>query len=64
VNDALAILGSLGGITAFLGAVWVVVRAVVRQSAATRDNTAAVEQLSSQLRDYGERIARLEGARP
>jgi hypothetical protein len=64
------ILGSLGGIVAFIGAVWVVVRAIARNVRATEDNTKATDGLASEMRDlrgvvngHGERIATLEGWR-
>lgn len=66
----LTVMGALGGITAFLGAVWVVVRAIFRQSSVTRDNTDAVTELSGHVKDLSrefhglaERVARLEGER-
>jgi flagellar biogenesis protein FliO len=67
-NDVLAVLGSLGGIIAFVTAVIVVVRGIFRQVQATDDLTRAVRELRDtltaqdrRLNDYGERIARLEG---
>jgi hypothetical protein len=65
----LAVLGSLGGVVAFVGAVWVVVRAIFRQSGATKDNTEAVDRLTSsvdkmngEFHHLSERVSRLEGA--
>lgn len=62
------ILGSLGGIVAFVGAVWVIVRAILRNVSATEDNTKATSELSHEMRElrtivngHGERIAALEG---
>ena len=63
-----AVLGSLGGIVAFVGAMWVIIRAVFRNISAVEDNTDAVRQLTQRLDKHddmfmvqGERIARLEG---
>lgn len=62
------ILGALGGVVAFIGAVWIIVRAVFNQSNVTKENTMAVQELnrtvrelSAELHRQGERIARLEG---
>jgi len=63
-----AVLGSLGGVVAFCGAMWVVVRAVFKNINAVEDNTDAVKKLTERLDKHddlfvsqGERIARLEG---
>jgi len=65
-----AVLGSLGGIVAFAGAMWVIIRAVFRNINAVEDNTDAVKKLTERMdkhdgmfMSYGERIARLEGRR-
>lgn len=64
----LSILGSLGGIVVFIGAVFAVVRAVFSLTGATKDNTQALKELSDEVHrlgsvqgDHGERLARLEG---
>lgn len=64
------VLGSLGGVVAFIGAIWVIVRAIMRNVSATEDNTTATQNLSGEMRElrtvvngHGERIARLEGWR-
>lgn len=66
-----AILGSLGGITAFVTAVVFMVRSIVRQVGATEDNTAAlkdlkdsVRELKAELSGHETRISRLEGSEP
>jgi hypothetical protein len=64
------VLGSLGGVVAFSGAVWVIVRAIARNVQATEENTKATQGLSAEMREmrtvvngHGERIASLEGWR-
>lgn len=61
------ILGSLGGVTAFIGGVFIIVRGVVHQTQVTRDNTAAldrltrtIEKLDGVVDDHTTRIVRLE----
>ncbi len=62
-----AILGSLGGVTAFLGAIAVIVRAISRQVGATESNTRAlldlkttVQKLDSTVDDQNVRLVRVE----
>lgn len=64
----LAVLGSLGGITAFITGTFFVVRGLFAQASATRTNTVAVnklteeiEKLDDRLDTHAERIAKLEG---
>lgn len=64
-----AILGSLGGVAAFLGAMFVVVKAIFKQVRTTEDNTQAliglretIGKLDVLVDDHAQRIARLEGA--
>lgn len=77
MSVVLTILGALGGVVVFGGAVWTVIRAIFKQVGATEDNTKALHDLQrtveslngrlndqdGRLHDHGERIARLEGAR-
>jgi hypothetical protein len=67
MNTVLAILGSLGGIAAFFGAVFVVVRAIFRQVRATEDltrateaNTRALNEIRHIVDDHTVRLAVLE----
>lgn len=65
--DVLGILGALGGLVVFVGAVVTVARGIFRQIAATEANTAALGELTGTLKDHETRIARIEGregARP
>lgn len=71
MRDAPNLLGALGGVVVFLGGVWAIVRGIIRQTDATRDNTAAIQQLTGKVdklgdtvSGHGQRIARLEGRRP
>lgn len=71
MNDALAVLGALGGAAAFLGALFVVIRGIFKEVSAIDNNTAAlnslreaVSSLDVRLTDQGERISRLEGRVP
>jgi hypothetical protein len=64
------VLGSLGGVVAFIGAIWVIVRSILRNVTATEENTKATNNLAGEMRElrtivngHGERIARLEGWR-
>lgn len=70
MSTVLGILGALGGLSAFAGAVAVIGRSIVRQVHATEDNTKALQELSGKLGridatvgQHGERIARLEGTK-
>jgi hypothetical protein len=65
---ALYVLSSIGGATAFIAAVWTVIRTVTGQVSATEDNTRAVRELSDNLmglkntvNDQGRDIAWLKG---
>lgn len=64
----LAILGSLGGVTAIVSALWVVIRAAFHLVNEVDHNTDTLETISTQvtaidhkLDSHAERIARLEG---
>lgn len=68
MNTTVEILGSLGGLVAFVVAVVAVFRGVFGQVQATRDLTAAVRelrmaitQLDGKVDGHAERISRLEG---
>jgi hypothetical protein len=70
LNTTLAVIGALGGLTAFGAAVWAVVRSIAKQVGATKDNTEAVKELTRKLDaldgkvdEHSTRIARLEGWR-
>lgn len=45
----LAILGSLGGIVAFIGGVWVIARGLFKLVASTDDNTTVLQELSGKM---------------
>lgn len=71
MSSALAVLGALGGAAAFLGALFVVIRAVFKEVSAIDNNTtalnalrASVDSLDVRLTEQGERISRLEGRVP
>lgn len=55
--NVLIILGSLGGVATFAGAVYVVLRGAFAQAAAIKANTAAVEKLTEQLQAQDEDLA-------
>ena len=62
-----AVLGSLGGVVAFLGAIAVIVRSISRQVSATESNTralnelkATVQKLDSTVDDQNVRLVRVE----
>lgn len=66
----LSVLGALGGLAAFLTALWFVVRAIIRETQAVEDNTKALTTLTDEVKrinliqtSHGERIATLEGWR-
>lgn len=66
--NPLLVLGALGGVVAFLGSVWAVLRGIFKQIDATQDNTAAVNRLiermdraDTRLNEHDVKIARLEG---
>lgn len=70
MTTAEGIMGALGGLTAFAGLIWVVVRATAGRVRSIDDNTAAVRALTTKLdglastvSDQGTRLARLEGSR-
>lgn len=45
MNPAVLILSSLGGIVSFVGGIFLVVRAILKNVNATKENTAALENL-------------------
>lgn len=47
--NILIVLGSLGGVATFAGAVYVVLRGAFAQAAAIKANTVAVEKLTAKL---------------
>src|SRR5260221_5484930 len=62
-----AVLGSLGGVVAFLGAIAVIVRSISRQVSATESNTKALNELKdtvvkldSTVDDQNVRLVRVE----
>jgi hypothetical protein len=68
MSTSLAILGGLGGLVVFVGAVFTVIRGIFRQVGATEANTKALTELSGQIKgtdhrlgDHETRISRLEG---
>lgn len=68
MSTALAVVASLGGVLALVGAMVTVVRAIFRQVAATEELTRAVRDLrvsmnrnEERISALGERLARLEG---
>ena len=56
MSTALAILASLGGLVVFVGAVWTIVRAVIRQSEATKANTAALKENTEAIKKLDKRV--------
>jgi hypothetical protein len=52
----LAILGSLGGIVAFCGAIWVIVKAGFRQVSATEENTKALGRMTDAIGKLDTRV--------
>lgn len=68
MSTALAVVASLGGVLALVGAMVTVVRAIFRQVQATEELTRAVRDLrvsmnrnEERISALGERLARLEG---
>lgn len=58
----------MGGFVVFIGGVWAIVRGIIRQTDATKDNTDAIDRLTRKMDDMGkqvaenaQRIARIEG---
>ena len=49
MNTALGAVSALGGIVVFTGGVWAIVRGIIRQTDATRENTTATRELSKRL---------------
>lgn len=49
-DTVFAILGSLGGIVAFITAIVLVIRSVARQVSSTEDNTAAIKEASEEIK--------------
>lgn len=45
MNPAILILSSLGGIVSFVGGITLVIRAILKNVGATRENTTALENL-------------------
>jgi hypothetical protein len=68
-STVLAILGSLGGVVIFVGAIWAIIRAGLRQvsatednTKATKDNTAAIEGLKTKVGELDRTVA-IQGER-
>ena len=49
MNGVESILGALGGLAVFLGAMWAVIRGIFRQVNATDKNTMALNELSGKI---------------
>lgn len=56
----LSALGSLGGLVAFIGAIWIIMRSIFAQSFATRENTKDINELKGRVSAL-ERAARNGG---
>jgi len=56
MSVAVAILASLGGVVAFLGMLFVIVKSVFRQVNATEDNTKALNELSEQIKGMADQL--------
>jgi hypothetical protein len=70
VTSAEGVLSALGGIAAFAGLMWVIMRAAASRIRAIDDNTDAIRELSGKLdriaalaEGHETRISRLEGWR-
>lgn len=55
----LAILGSLGGVAAFMTAIVLVIRAIARQVSSTEDNTKATNDAAAEIKALKEAVSDL-----
>ena len=60
MNTALAILGSLGGVVAFITLVFVTLKAIFRQVNATDKNTKATEKLTEAVGELNKQFVNLD----
>ena len=51
MNPAVLILSSLGGIVSFVTGIFFVIRAILKNVTATRDNTTALQNVEAMLKD-------------
>lgn len=56
----LGILGAIGGVAAFGGGVWVLVKGIFRIVSSTEDNTDAIKNLTAEVQKIGTRINGVE----
>lgn len=59
-STVLAISGALGGLVVFLGAVWAIIRAVLKQVGATEDNTTATKANTEAIGKLESRMSSVE----
>ncbi len=64
MNIFLGVSAALGGVVAFCSGIVVIARAIFSQSTATKENTIAINALTSTVnnmeRNFGDRLTRLE----
>lgn len=58
MNIFLSILAALGGAVIFIGAVWALVRGLIRQSDAVKDNTEATRKQTEAMIELTEKVER------
>ena len=56
MNTALSILAACGGVSVFIAGVWAIVRGIIRQTDATRENTEALKGLSDRMDDLASTV--------
>jgi hypothetical protein len=56
VKEILAILGSLGGVAAFITAIYVIIKAAFGQVNATKENTKALNRVSDTIDKLDKRV--------
>jgi hypothetical protein len=56
VNTAETALGALGGLAAFIGLVWLVVRGLIGWARSVDANTSAIRDLTDELHEFGGRL--------
>jgi hypothetical protein len=59
--SALIAAGGIGGIVAFVGAVWILARGIFAQVAATKDNTDTLRDLAKDFKNLNGRVVYIEG---
>jgi flagellar biogenesis protein FliO len=51
-----SVIGSLGGIVTFIGAVWLLLRGIIHQQDAVKENTTAITNLTTEIHSLTDKV--------